>query len=888
MINRKVLLLLGLLFSISLLGQTTDSNNRNRFVEGIYLENSHIRPDGILDEGAWQKGKWQGDFTQYEPCDGQPASCKTEFAVLYDDSYLYIGARAYDPNPDQIKAILSRRDEYTKSDWIYVSIDSYNDNRTAFEFGINAAGVQHDIRRYDDDEMDDDWDAVWDGASNIDDKGWTAEWRIPFSELRFTSSPEMQWGFNIYREAPNCNNEVTYWNYWSQSEQGVVSNYGTLTGLKNVQAVNPVYFIPYIVGRTDVSDNLVTSYHPEKYELTGNIGGDIRYSSPIGITLNATINPDFGQVEADPANYNLTAFETYFSEKRTFFMEGANILNFPLGFGDGDMQNNALFYSRRIGKKPSGQISTDDSRDVKDIQSPDQTHILGAVKITGKTSHGLSIGVMEALTAEEKATVYYEDGTKDHPVVEPMTNYGLLRLQKDLHDGETTIGGVLTAVNRELEGTGINTMHSSAYTGGLDMNHRFAKNEYMFIGTLAFSHVAGDTTAIQRTQKAPSRYFQRPDADHLTYDPSRESLSGYALKAIIIKNQGHLRGAAGSVAASPGFEINDMGFTQNVDNITSFLWIQYRIWDPGKIFKSVNINFNLSTNYDFSGLQKNLGGNVNFNGALANNWYVSAGSNINTYGLAPHYNRGGPALRTPKGRNGWLYVSSDQRKKIFWESNGFFHLNSDNVISYETVHGITFRPLNNLHFITEASYNVLDDTWAWIGKAQKDGLETQYIWADMIQKTINITFRTNWTLTPKLSLQYYAQPFFTTGQFSNYKRLSEPRARDLDDRFEPLNNLISYDDTSDEYLLDLDNDGTTDYTFRGYTDFNYKQFRSNMVLRWEYSSGSAVYFVWSQGFTDLRNPGSMDFSRDLQNLFGSTSENVVMVKVSHMFKISSR
>ncbi|HAE86887.1 TPA: hypothetical protein DCG86_02560, partial [Candidatus Marinimicrobia bacterium] len=303
----------------------------------------------------------------------------------------------------------------------------YNDNRTAFEFGINAAGVLHDIRRFDDDNADWDWDAVWDGAAHIDEQGWTAEWRIPFSELRFTSSPDMEWGFHFYREAPNYDNEVSLWNHWPRSNDGIVSNFGTLTGLKNVQTANPVYVIPYGVGRADISENLKTDHHPEKYDILARIGADIRYSSPIGLTLNATINPDFGQVEADPADYNLTNFETYFREKRTFFVEGANILQFSLGFGDGDMAYNTLFYTRRIGRTPITSAQTDDNKEVNEIQSPNETHILGAAKLTGKTASGISIGVMDALTAEETATVYYDDGTKDHPVVEPLTNYGLVR-----------------------------------------------------------------------------------------------------------------------------------------------------------------------------------------------------------------------------------------------------------------------------------------------------------------------------------------------------------------------------------------------------------------------------------------------------------------------------
>ena len=885
---RKIVLTICLITTVIQVLQAQDNNNgrQNRVVEAIYItHNPGIHLDGRLDEEVWNNGIWQSDFTQHEPHDGEPASCKTRFKVLYDDEYLYIGARAYDPNPSEIKAFLSRRDEYTHSDWIYVSIDSYNDNRTAFEFGINAAGVLHDIRRYDDGDMDQDWDAVWDGSAHIDDEGWTAEWRIPFSELRFTSSPDMEWGFHVYRKAPNCDNEVSLWNHWPKSNNGIVSNYGTLRGLKNVQSSNPVYIIPYGVGRADISENLETDYHPDKYDLLARVGGDIRYSSPIGLTLNATINPDFGQVEADPADYNLTNFETYFSEKRTFFMEGANILQFPLGFGDGDMAHNTLFYTRRIGRTPTVSAQTDDTKEVEEIQSPHETNILGAAKLTGKTDSGISIGIMDALTAEETATVYYDDGTKDHPVVEPLTNYGLVRLQKDYHNGETTVGGILTSVNRKLDGTGITSLHSSAYTGGLDINHRFAENEYSFIGHLAFSHVMGDTTAIQRTQKHPSRYFQRTDADHLNYDPARESLSGYSAKAILVKNRGHYRGGTGFVMTSPGFEINDLGYYRFVDDIMSFLWLQYQDWEPGSVYKQIYINYNMWTSYDFSGTRKVFGGNVNYNGVFLNNWSHGLGINLSAYGVSPYFNRGGPAMRTPANWNVWTFIESDERKKVIWEMFGFYFKNKDNVKGIEVGQELTYRPLYNLHLSAQASFNVQDDTWSWIGKAEADGLETQYIWADMHQQTLNLTFRADWTLSPKLSLQYYAQPFITAGDYSNYKRVANPMAKDFNERFENINDRIVFDEENEEFSLDLDRDGSAEYTFEGQTDFNYKQFRSNLVLRWEYFSGSTFYLVWSQGFTDYRSLGNFEFSRDVQDLFGAPGDNVVMVKMSHMFKI---
>ncbi|MBC8402918.1 MAG: hypothetical protein H8E14_15640 [Candidatus Marinimicrobia bacterium] len=266
---------------------------------------------------------------------------------------------------------------------MYVSIDSYNDNRTAFEFGLNAAGVKHDIRRYDDNNMDENWDAIWDGNAEINHQGWSAEWRIPFRELRFTSAKEMEWGLEVYRELPRFNNELSVWSYWSQSDEGFVSQYGSLKGLQGIKAQRPLYIIPYVANQTDISDNLVTPIHEENYDSFFNLGGDVRYSSPFGLTLNASLNPDFGQVEADPADYNLTEFETYFAEKRPFFMEGANILRFPLGFGDGDLQSNSLFYSRRIGRTPQGYAIDDTSKNTITVEEPNVVHILGAAKITG-------------------------------------------------------------------------------------------------------------------------------------------------------------------------------------------------------------------------------------------------------------------------------------------------------------------------------------------------------------------------------------------------------------------------------------------------------------------------------------------------------------------------
>ena len=858
---------------------------RLRETKANYIGEIKIDVDGKLDEPAWHTADWQGDFIQRTPNDGTPGTYPTEFSVLYDNEYLYIGARAYDPNPDKISAILSRRDDYTESDWMYVSIDSYNDNRTAFEFGLNAAGVKHDVRRFDDGNADFEWDAVWDGDAHIDEKGWTAEFRIPFRELRFTSNDSMEWGIQMYRELPRLNNELSVWNHWRQSEEGFVSRYGVLNGLSNIKVKNPIYFVPYIAGQADVSDNLVNSVHEKNYDLFSHLGGDLRYSNQVGLTLNATLNPDFGQVESDPADFNLTEFETYFNEKRPFFMEGANILRFQLGFGDGDNSANSLFYSRRIGRTPQGYLQTDNNKEVVSTARPEMTNILGAAKITGKSSGGLSIGMMEAVTVQEKGTVYYSDGSRDLNVIEPLTNYWLGRLQQDFNGGQTSIGGILTAVNRRLDDTGIDYLHREAYSGGVDVDHEFLDRKYSFIGTFSFSNVKGDTTAIQLTQRRSSRYFNRVDADHLEYDPQATSLAGYSGKAILTKNTGHIRAATGVISYSPGFEINDIGYIRSVDNISQFVWVQFYEWEQLGFLRQFRINFNQWANWDFSGLRTNLGGNVNMHFTFNNNWDFGYGINRGFGSYSPSMNRGGPMLYVPKYWNFWNYISTDARKNLIFELTSFYFTNPDKVHSWEIEPELTWRPKRNLQLSATMNYDELDDTWAWIGKAIDHNDETRYIWSCMQQKTLTLTLRADFTLTTNLSIQYYAQPFFTAGHYFDFLELADPKAVDYDQRFTHLGDQIHYDTVNGEYVVDEGNNGQIDYTFGGYTDFNFKQFRSNLVLRWEYMTGSVMYLVWSQGYTDYESFRRFDFPRDTRTLFDGVGDNVFMIKISQMLNL---
>ncbi|MBN2602153.1 MAG: hypothetical protein JXR87_09180, partial [Candidatus Marinimicrobia bacterium] len=635
-------------------------------------------------------------------------------------------------------------------------------------------------------------------------------------------------------------------------------------------------------------ENLVNPVHDNNYDLFSNIGAEIRCTTPKGLTFNATINPDFGQVEADPADFNLTEFETYFSENRPFFLEGGNILNFSLGFGDGDAQFNNLFYSRRIGRSPQGWVPADDNKSVLTYDNPDRVNILGAAKLTGKTINGFSIGVMEAVTDEETGIVFYEDESRNVAVIEPMSNYWLSRIQKDYNNGQTSIGGIFTAVNRKLDNTGIDYLHDAAYTGGIDIDHEFLDRKYGFQGAFAYSFVQGDTTALQYTQTASSRYFNRVDRSskyNLEYDPQRTSLGGYGVKAIFTKNTGNIRAATGGTAFSPGFEVNDMGFLRQVDNINHFTWIQYRKWEGMKHFRSISINLNQWANWTFNGTQRNIGGNVNMHFNYNNGWSNGFGINHNWGGLEPSLNRGGPLLRTNGNWNYWGYIESDGRKKVELKVFGFYFHNKDNVIGWEVEPEVIWRPHQNIQFSGSLSYNRFKDTFAWIGIAEDDNGADQYIWSALDQKTVNIVLRTDLTLTPTLSLQYYAQPFLTAGDYFDLMRVDNSYAKDFNKRFEKFDGRISYNNDDSEYKVDRDLDGIIDYSFSGNIDFNYKQFRSNLVLRWEYMTGSALFLVWSQGFTDYEEFQPFGFSRDTRTLFNTDGDNVLMIKVSHMLNI---
>jgi hypothetical protein len=881
---RVLALLLWGLLPIAVIGSPQSKGDaQDRSISAHRLNGTTIEIDGKLDDLVWQNLPKQGDFLQRNPDDGARATQRTEFAVAYDSQFLYVGILAHDDQAELIDAILTRRDESSPSDWLYISIDSYHDHRTAFEFGLNAAGVKQDLRRFDDTNADFDWNAVWEGEVDINELGWTAEFAIPFRELRFNSSESLTWGLNVYREFPRNDNELSIWNHWSHQETGFVSNYGQLTGLTDVQAEQPIYVTPYVVGRSGFNDAISGEF--DQYETSASLGVDVRKNFDLGLTFSGTVNPDFGQVEADPAEFNLTEFESYFREKRPFFIEGGNILNFSLGFGDGDNSSNTLFYSRRIGRSPQGGANPDGGT-VNSIDMPEFTRIRAAGKFTGKLDNGLSIGIMSAATAEEEAIVSYSDGHESSNIIEPATTYLLTRVQQDYRGGLTTLGGIFTATLRSLDDTNMDWLREKAFTGGFDFNHRSSDRVNSIESALAFSRVMGSEEAILRTQLHPARYFQRPDAKHLSVDSSATSLSGIGGKIILGRSKGKLNMFGGILATSPGLEVNDLGFMRSVDNINEFVWVGYRHWEPGKFFLNYNINLNQWANWTFGGESKGIGGNVNGYATLKNNWGVGGGINFNTGGIVPFHLHGGPSIRGSKNVNGWANINSDWRQKFSAGVNANYFYSWDDVHSFNTSPSFTWRPQKNVSLSLGPNFHFMDDTWAWITTMEDASNQEQYIFSGLKLAQTTMTFRADITLSTTLSLQAYAQAFIMGADYFDYRRVDDPTQDDFSRRFQELpDHLLSFDGNGALSGVDIDQDGIIDYLPISYvySDFNYSELTSNIVLRWEYSTGSVMYLVWSRGASDYDPAYRYDPGEDLGSLLNLEADNIFLIKVNKLF-----
>ncbi len=854
-------------------------SSEKRIYQAERLISAAPQIDGKLEDVAWNQGQWQDGFVQFEPYNNSKPSHDTKFKLLFDDNHIYVAIRAYDTAPDSIVQRVSRRDN-PDGDYVGIGFDSYFDKRTAFIFLVNVAGSKADFIMSNDGQSEDNtWDPVWHVQTSIDEKGWVAEMQIPFNQLRFSNAEELTWGLQVVRGIFR-KQEQSFWQQIPRDAPGFVHQFGLLTGINTVKPKRLAEISPYTVAQAETfqkqPDNPFMDGNSSRF--SGGIDGKIGITNDL--TVNFTINPDFGQVEADPSEVNLTAFETYFQEKRPFFVEGRNIFNFNLMSGDGEHSSENLFYSRRIGRTPQYYPSLNGN---EYMDFPGNTTILGALKLSGKTKSGWSVGIMESITGKEKAEIDLL-GERSFRTVEPLTNYFVGRLQKDYDAGNTIIGGMFTATNRNLDDPALYFLHRSAYTAGFDFRHSWKEKTYAVGIKTYFSHVAGEEEALLRTQTASSRYFQRPDATHLSVDSTRRSLSGHGGSIEFIKaGNGQWNYATFLNWKSPGLELNDIGFVRNTDEIFHVIWVGYRIWEPFSIFMRLNINLNAWNGFDFGGTHLYKGGNINFNTQFKNYWTFGTGVAYNGESVSKGFLRGGPSMIIPDGINTRINISSDSRKKLTFSAgaNNSWSLQQHSR-SQSYWMSTAYRPFDAFSVSLRPMVALNQPELQYVTRRSLNG-ENRYIQASLNQKTYSLTLRLNYSITPDLSIQYYGAPFFSTGKYTKFKYITNPHADQFTDRFAYYDNgQIFYNSAEGRYFIDENRDGSYDYNFPK-PDFNAMFLNSNLVARWEFRPGSVLFLVWSQGRRQYDTNGDFRIQRDFGDLFEVYPHDVFLIKFSYRF-----
>jgi hypothetical protein len=812
-----------------------------------------IRVDGRLDEAAWAGASVAGNFVQQAPDEGKPASHRTEARVLWDGDAIYVAMRMYDPHPDSILAQLTRRDQGSTSDGARVFIDSYNDKRTAFVFGLNPKGVKDDFLRFNDGEgVDNGWDAVWDGAARVDSAGWTAEFRIPLSQLRFSAASVSggRLGVNFRRYIAR-RGETAFWAPIPATSNAFVSLFGELEGMSGIRQGRRLEVMPYVSSKVDHIPSASRNAFVGATTFTPSIGADLKAGLPGGLTLSATINPDFGQVEVDPAVVNLSAFETFFEERRPFFVEGNDIFRFGGMNTFNDYQSTNFFYSRRVGRQPQGAVRVDD---VSDEHVPDATTILGAAKVSGKVG-GWSIGLMDALTGRETADYRGPDGIDRQYPVEPLTNYFMGRVKRDFNRGSTVVGGMLSGVTRDLQGAEFDPyLRSRAWVGGVDGSHFWHNREWALTGYLAASRVNGSAEAIARTQRSSARYLNRPDNDHAAYDTMRTALGGHTLGASI-SHTGAWDLSATYKEVTPGFEPNDIGFMTRADYRAFSTFLGTRVNKPKGEFRSHSM-------YVYHNAAWNFGGDVIYNGLgwgangqLKNFWYLGLSGGYQMSRWDDRATRGGPVMRRPGGWNVGADVSTDDRKALSF-SSGVYVSGGDAAWERSGRFGVNWRPSSSVRFSAGPSFTRVQDRTQWVA-TEEDATATatfgnRYVFGTVDRTEVAMDTRLDWTFTPTLSLQLFAQPYISANDFGDYRSLARPRTFDFDP-----------------------------YTRTENDDFTFTSLRGNAVLRWEYRPGSALFVVWQQDRGGEITDGRFRFGDNVNGVFDRPSRNVLLIKATY-------
>ena len=820
------------------------------------------RIDGLLNDSIWSLGEWQGDFTQQQPVGGDPGTEKTCVKVLYDRSNLFVSIICQDKEPELIRDIFDRRDALN-GDMAGIAIDSYLDKRTAFEFNLSAAGQKMDLKHLGDYQWDFNWNGIWDGATSKNDSGWIAEMRIPFSQLRYSNQEKHVWGMHVWRWISR-KAEEDQWQYIPREAPAMVYLFGELEGVEKIRGSRQVEFLPYasLALKTPDSPGGSGPFRP-------NAGIDAKVGISSDYTLDLSINPDFGQVEADPSVLNLTSFETFYEEKRPFFLEGNDIFDFEL---EGDIP----YYSRRIGSAPSFP-GTYDSRDISEL--PDHTTILGAAKLTGKGKKGLSVGLINGLTAQETGLATDSSSVEKEIQVAPLSNYLASRIKKEFREGNTIIGGMFGMVNRiDPDSAIIALIPATAVSGGIDLLHYWDNKNYFIELKSMASLLDGSSDAILQKQLSNTHRYQRADAGYLEVDSLMEQLTGHGGLVKIGKKGGKINFELLGHYRSPGLDLNDLGYIRQADFVGQGAEIAYKMNEPGNWIRNYTIKIRQEARWSFGG--ENTYNKAGATFTMMNNklWHFYLNYNYDFSHLDTRELRGGPALRLDGEHQTGLFISTNSSKNVAGSAGFHYNIYGGNDANQEVIHaGITVLPFRKLKLSNTISWNFRKYHQQYVTTLAGTE-EDLYIVGSIDQRTASFTFRAEMFFTPEISLQYYGSPYYSVGKYTDFKQVGQPGSKDVSTRLVPLD--AAYDEGSNSYSFD---DGTGTLVFNN-PDFSFMQFRSNLVFRWEYKLGSTLYLVWAHDQSGRENVFHpvYDIAGDL---FGLEGNNVFMIKLNFWFSV---
>ena len=869
-------IILTTLFVLLLLIPTVEAQDRQnaatanrKQATAVRVADGSIRVDGRLDDEAWRQAIPITDFVQKEPNEGGSPTEDMEIRIVYDDSAVYVGARMFNRH-GPIQAPMGRRDGVVdQAEYVMVSLDTFQDRLTAYGFGVTATGVRIDRFYPKDDEttFDDGFDPVWEARTHIEEQGWTAELWIPFSQLRFNDRPEQVWGLNVQRSTPSIN-EMDYWAPVPRTQKIWVSRFGDLRGIQGTRPSKRIEVLPYPGSSSIVNGNRDPGNpFDDGRNLAGKTGADLKMGLGPSLTLEATLNPDFGEVEADPAEVNLTAIETTFTEKRPFFTEGSRLLNTSLV--------NNFFYSRRIGAAPGTSVTGDY------VDYPRTSTILGAAKLTGRLQSGTSLGLLAAVTDEESADVSNRGSSLINTTrVAPRTGFALMRVLQEFGPSASTVSGMVSMVHRNLaSGDPLAAlMDRNAFSASSDSVLRFKRGEYELRSYGGFTYLTGESTAIARMQRSAVHYFQRPDKDYSLYDPTRIVLNGYKGGTTFERTGGrHWLWDVSTDFESPGFESNDIGRVSATDGRKINASLTYRETTPGRIFRNYSVGLAQNNEWDYGGDRQ--GGNVQGNVTLTflNFWAATFQSGPDMATLDWHLTRGGPLMATPKGWTTSASLRNRNGAKTLWNANV---TNATDVASGQRLNvrgGFSFRPGTRWQLSMTPNYIRQTDSQQYVttvggGRAETYG--QRYIFSHIDRTTWSTQFRMGFTLKPDVNVDVYGEPFAASGRYYDFGELSAPSARQLRE--------YGTDGTTISRQLDgsqIVTDGAATFPLKN-SDFNVRSFRSNVVLRWEWRPGSILYLVWQQ---NRRAQEAIADSVDLGDMFRSVrapGSNFFAVKMS--------